>query len=274
MASSASSTTRYPPSKTRQTNIIDVSSNESSPIHEPTNNRTTMISITLALSITPPNARQTLPSQPIEPSPLAPRALIFFSPPTSPHLYLDNIKDLPPRSLNPPPFPSLDQINNQNFPYSDLMEYEPFFPPTNLSRRGNRLCAQPKPSMTREQIIKELRKLQDLSNDIETTLYNAQNGPHTTTTTTMPPPPSSLHPTTISTTTIPPFRPHLPPSQTPIHIDQSLWIDAPSSISPYQEQICPHCQRTHIFLHEVQDEMRFMLNHILERLTRLANQKP
>ncbi|GKC42446.1 hypothetical protein Tco_1060168 [Tanacetum coccineum] len=95
-----------------------------------------MISTTLALSITPPNASQTLHSQPIEPLPLAPRALIFTSPPTSPHLYLNNIEESPPRSSNPPPFPSLDQINNQTFPYSDPMEYEPFFPPTNLSRRG------------------------------------------------------------------------------------------------------------------------------------------
>ncbi|GJT81124.1 hypothetical protein Tco_1055466 [Tanacetum coccineum] len=127
MASSASSSTRNPPSKIRQTNIIDVSSNESSLIHESINNHTIMISTTLALSITPPNASQTLPSQPIEPSPLAPRALIFTSPPTSPHPYLNNIEELPPRSLNPPPFPSLDQINNQTFPYYDLMEYEPFF---------------------------------------------------------------------------------------------------------------------------------------------------
>ncbi|GJZ12223.1 hypothetical protein Tco_0547453 [Tanacetum coccineum] len=149
MATSACSSTRNPPRKTSQPNIIYVSSNESSPIQEPTNNHTTMVTTTHALSITPPNARQTLPSQPIEPSPLAPQALIFPSPPTSPYPFLNNIEEVPPRSSNPPPFPSLDQINNQTFPHSDPMEYEPFFLPTNLSRRGNRLCALPEPSLTR-----------------------------------------------------------------------------------------------------------------------------
>ncbi|GJZ41292.1 hypothetical protein Tco_0588178 [Tanacetum coccineum] len=125
-----------------------------------------MISTTLTLSVTPPNASQTLLSQPIEPLPLAPRALTFYSPPTSPHTCLNNIDDLPLRSLNPPPLPSFDQTKNQTLHHPDPMEFEPLFSPTNLSRR-NRLCAQLEPFMTREQIMEEIRQLQDLSHDIE-----------------------------------------------------------------------------------------------------------
>nr|GEZ40686.1 hypothetical protein [Tanacetum cinerariifolium] len=177
-----------------------------------------MISTTLALSITPPNTSQTLLSQPIEPSPIAPRALTFSSPPTSPHLYLNNIEDLPPRSTNSQPFPLFDQTNNQTLHHFDPMKFEHFFSPTNLSRR-NRLCAQPKPFMSKEQSIEEIGKLQDLSHDIETALYNAQNVqnglvPHTTTTISQMLLPSSYPTTTfqpLQTSTIPPFRPILPP---------------------------------------------------------------
>ncbi|GKC61216.1 hypothetical protein Tco_1088814 [Tanacetum coccineum] len=106
MASIASSFTKNPPRKLAKTNIIDISSNESSPL-QANNHISTTLTTTLALSLTPPNASQTLPSQPIEASPLAPRSLLFSTPPSPPHPYLNSLEDLPPRSLNPPP-PPLD----------------------------------------------------------------------------------------------------------------------------------------------------------------------
>ncbi|GJR12310.1 hypothetical protein Tco_0794962 [Tanacetum coccineum] len=85
MASRASSSTKNPPRKLARTNVIDISSNKSSPLRE-NNFIATTITTTLALSLTPPNASQTLPTQPIEASPLAPRALLFTTPPS--HLSL------------------------------------------------------------------------------------------------------------------------------------------------------------------------------------------
>ncbi|GJZ63407.1 hypothetical protein Tco_0619828 [Tanacetum coccineum] len=275
MATSASSSTKNPSRKTSQTNVIDISSNETSPIRENSNYDidtplTTTLITTLALSLTPPLVNQTLAPQPNELSPLAPRELIFTTPPTLPHPYLNNLEDLPPRSLNPPPLPAFEQIPNQPLHHIDHMEYEPFFPPTNLNRRHGRLSAHLEPFMTREQIIEEIGQLQDLSNDIETALHNAQNMQNrlathiTTTTSQVLPSLSSLPPTTFQTTSIPPFRPHLRPPQTFIPLDQSLWIEGPSSIPPYQEHNCPHCQHTQSLIHEVRDKMRFMLNHILK----------
>ncbi|GKB43179.1 hypothetical protein Tco_0888121 [Tanacetum coccineum] len=85
------------------------------------------------------------------------------------------------------------------------MDIKPFFLPTNLTMRNGRLSALPEPFMTQTQIVEELSQLQDLSNDIETALQNAQNvqngfASHTTTTTSqVVPPPSSHPPTTFST---------------------------------------------------------------------------
>ncbi|GJR02736.1 hypothetical protein Tco_0525720 [Tanacetum coccineum] len=57
-------------------------------------------------------------TQPIETSPLAPRALIFSTPPSLPielHPYLTSMEDLPPRSSNPPP-PLASQGFTQTLP--------------------------------------------------------------------------------------------------------------------------------------------------------------
>ncbi|GJT84293.1 hypothetical protein Tco_1058635 [Tanacetum coccineum] len=97
------------------------------------------------------------------------------------------------------------------------------------------LFAQLKPIMSQEQILEEIGKLQELSQNIEMTLHNAQSvqnsllPPFTTISSQMPPLTSSLHLTTTSTTTIPPFRPIFPPSQTFVPHDQSLCIDETSS---------------------------------------------
>ncbi|GJZ70478.1 hypothetical protein Tco_0634028 [Tanacetum coccineum] len=212
MASNASSSTKTPPRKLDRTNVIDISSNESSPIQE-NNPIPTTLNTTHALSITPPIISQTPLNQPIEASPLAPRALVLSTPPSSPiepHPYLNSLEDLPPRSSNPPP----NQDVNQTLPLPTLMDFEPFFPPINLSRRGNRVSAQPEPFMSWDQVLQELRQLQDFSHNIEAALQNAQNGqngllpqeplPHTSQT-----PPPSFYPSTsfqtLQTSNIPPF---------------------------------------------------------------------
>ncbi|GJV59610.1 hypothetical protein Tco_1465710 [Tanacetum coccineum] len=90
-----------------RTYVINISSNESSPI--PQNNVSTTLDTTLALIIPSPITSQATPSQEIDVSPLAPRALAFSTPPSSPfepHPYLTSLEDLPPRSSNPPPLPS------------------------------------------------------------------------------------------------------------------------------------------------------------------------
>ncbi|GJU25014.1 hypothetical protein Tco_1163635 [Tanacetum coccineum] len=164
MTSSASSSTKNSPRKIARTNVIDISSNESSPLQEK-NLTTITITTTLAISLTLPNTSQTPPSQPIEASPLAPRTLLFFTPPSSPHPFLNSFDELPPRSTNPPPLP-LYQAYYQTLPHTTLMDFEPSIPPTNLSRRSNRLFAQPEPFMSQEQMLKEMGQLQDFSQNI------------------------------------------------------------------------------------------------------------
>ncbi|GJU65188.1 hypothetical protein Tco_1247023 [Tanacetum coccineum] len=107
MALSASSSTKNPLRKLARTNVIDISSNESSPIQQ-NNPIPTTLDTTLALTITSPMFSQTPPTLPIEASPLAPRALVFSTPPNSliePHPFLPSMEDFPPRSINPPPQP-------------------------------------------------------------------------------------------------------------------------------------------------------------------------
>ncbi|GKF68831.1 hypothetical protein Tco_0198510 [Tanacetum coccineum] len=173
MTSSASSSTKNPPRKLARTNVIYISSNKSSPLQE-NNLISTTITTTLSLSLTPPKASQTSPSQPIEASPLAPRTLLFSTPPSLPHPYLNSLDDLPPRSANPPP-PPLDQAYYQTLPHNTLMDFKPSIMPTNRSRRSNRLFAQPKPFMSQEQILEEMGQLQDLSQNIKIALHNSQS---------------------------------------------------------------------------------------------------
>ncbi|GKB73325.1 hypothetical protein Tco_0934737 [Tanacetum coccineum] len=113
------------------------------------------------------------------------------------------------------------------------MDFEPSFPPINLSR--SRLSAQPEPFLSREQVLDKLSQYQDFDRHIEEAIQNAQNvqnsllSPFTTTSSQMPPP---YHFTTTSITTISPFRSSLPPSSTFIPFDQSLWIEGPPTPPP------------------------------------------
>nr|GFA73986.1 hypothetical protein [Tanacetum cinerariifolium] len=77
-----------------------------------------------------------LAPQPIMPTTLAPCELIFTTPPTSPHLYLNTLEELPPRSTNPPPLPtfeSIERLVSYSPPLSDRMDVEPSLPPSNLT---------------------------------------------------------------------------------------------------------------------------------------------
>ncbi|GKA65207.1 hypothetical protein Tco_0764914 [Tanacetum coccineum] len=123
---------------------------------------------------------------------LEPRELVFATSPSSPHPYLNILEDLPPRSTNPPPFPTFESM---------------------------------------ERVARQPPLLTDYM-DVETSL--------------------------------PLLPPHLPPPNTFLPIDQSLWIDGPPPQPTRHEHLCDHCQRTHTLVHEVRDEMRFMFNDSLK----------
>ncbi|GJX44207.1 hypothetical protein Tco_0260883 [Tanacetum coccineum] len=163
-------------------------------------------------------------------SPLARRALVFSTPPSSPldlHPYLSSLNEQSPRSSNPLP-QTLFQGLSQTLPQPTPIDFEPSFPPINLSRSS--LSAQPESFLSREQVLHQLGQYQDFDHHIEEAIQNAQNvqnsvlPPLTTTSPQMSPP---HHFTTSSTTTIPPFRSLLPPSSTFVPLDQSLWIEGP-----------------------------------------------
>ncbi|GJY92506.1 hypothetical protein Tco_0508288 [Tanacetum coccineum] len=104
---------------------------------------------------------QTIPTQGIDVSLLAPRGLVFSTPPSSPiepHPYLTILDDLPLRSSNPPPL-SLSQSLSQTLPLPKPINFEPSFPLMNLSR--SRMCAQPEPFLSREQVMQQLNQYQD-----------------------------------------------------------------------------------------------------------------
>ncbi|GKG22456.1 hypothetical protein Tco_0387759, partial [Tanacetum coccineum] len=75
------------------------------------------------------------PSQPSkQSSPLAinldPIELVFFTPPTSPHMFFDSLEDLPTRTTNPPPpQPSFDIIERLANQLPPLPAMEPPLPP-------------------------------------------------------------------------------------------------------------------------------------------------
>nr|GEU91673.1 hypothetical protein [Tanacetum cinerariifolium] len=103
----------------------------------------------------------------IDVSSLAPRALAFSTPPSSPfepHPYSTTLEDLPPRIFNPPP-PSSSQDFSQTLPQQTPIDFKPYFPLINLSR--SRMSAQPEPFISRDQVLEELSQLHTLSHNIE-----------------------------------------------------------------------------------------------------------
>ncbi|GKF03698.1 hypothetical protein Tco_0030621 [Tanacetum coccineum] len=156
-----------------RTDFNKIPSNESSPVQnhltntsQPLKNNNTTIATTLdtslALTFPPSNTIQTtLAREPLT-SPLATRALTFSTPPSSPlepHPYLSSLNEIPPRTTNPLP-QVISQGLFQTLPQPSPMNFEPTFPPINLSR--SRLSARPEPSMTRDQIHQELSQLHTL----------------------------------------------------------------------------------------------------------------
>nr|GEX38689.1 hypothetical protein [Tanacetum cinerariifolium] len=206
------------------TDFIKISSNESSPTQnhltntsQPPNNNNKTIATTLdtSLALTFPLSTTIQTTLPLEPLtlPLAPRALTFSTPPTSPlesHPYLSSLNDIPPRSSNPLP-QVISQGLSQTLPQPSPMDNEHSFPPINLFR--SRLSAQSEPSMTRDEIHQELNQLHTLEGNIQEAIQNTQHVqesliPLTSITNLQMSPP--FYPTSNSTQ-IPPFRSSLPP---------------------------------------------------------------
>ncbi|GJS72124.1 zinc finger, CCHC-type containing protein, partial [Tanacetum coccineum] len=65
-----------------------------------------------------------------------------------------------------------------------------------------------------------------------------------------------------------PLLPPLPPHLSPSHL---MSTNNPFPILTY-EMFCDHCQRTQVLVNDLRDEIRFILNHILEHLTTLTHQ--
>nr|GEU78076.1 UBN2 domain-containing protein [Tanacetum cinerariifolium] len=141
-----------------RTNFIDISSNESSPIQnhitnafQPLNNNNnnttfaTSLDTSLALTFSPSTTiKTTLTLEPLTSS-LAHRALSFSTSPSlplEPHLYLSSLNEIPPRTKNL--FPQvIFQGFSQTLPQPSPIDFEPSFPPINLSRNRKFLRALP-----------------------------------------------------------------------------------------------------------------------------------
>nr|GEX51802.1 hypothetical protein [Tanacetum cinerariifolium] len=157
--------------------LIDPDPHGSSPLEEPSTNYIATSSTTpqeqsRASPVTTPIATPLLAPQPNASTIVTSHELVFTIPLTLPHPYLNNLKDLPLRCINSPPFPTLEEIVSQPLPLTNHIDVEPFFPPSNLSRRNTRLSAFPEPNLTQAQIIEELNELQDISNIIDMALQN------------------------------------------------------------------------------------------------------
>nr|GEX80187.1 zinc finger, PMZ-type [Tanacetum cinerariifolium] len=115
-----------------RTDYIDISSNKSSSIQNHSINTTTLPSHKHHPRYNPcshnplPTISQTIPTQGIDVSSLAPRALVLSTPPSSPiepHPYLTTLDDLSPRKSNPPPPSDLIGVDHW---YSQQRWFEPY----------------------------------------------------------------------------------------------------------------------------------------------------
>ncbi|GJW08856.1 hypothetical protein Tco_1571279 [Tanacetum coccineum] len=256
MASRACSSTQNPPRKLAKIDYIDLTSNETSTQPSQLNPIIT-IDTTLALTIPPLTSNQATPV--VEPftSPLAPRALIFSTPPNTPiepHPYLSYTNDAPPRSTNLFPqsiVQNLSQILQSTLPSPNL----------------------PNPFRERENIEQEIQNLQTFHQNVQEAIQNAQYVqdnliPPTSITHFQLPPP--FYPISTSTQT-PLFGVPFPPPSTFGHLDQSLWLEQPPKP---QDHTCPHCLKTESIINNFQTKTRFMLNHVLEHINDISNRLP
>ncbi|GKA01637.1 hypothetical protein Tco_0674302 [Tanacetum coccineum] len=97
---------------------------------------------------------------------LEPIELIFSTPPTSPNLFFDLLKDLPPQTANlPPPQPSFDTIErlaNQTPPILVMEPPLPPLPPHLLPLGSNNAF----PVLTQEMFCEHCQRTQVLVNDL------------------------------------------------------------------------------------------------------------
>nr|GEY02506.1 hypothetical protein [Tanacetum cinerariifolium] len=210
--------------------------------------RTAQVSVRACCFINPPPAsppyqhfssstdyQMAPPSTPIESPPTFLMALPEFSPS---QLLITPTTTSPPLT-SPPPAPS--QPSKQNSPLSINLEPDDlifFTPPTSPHPFFNSLEDLP-PRTT------NTLPLQPLFNSIERL--------------TQPPPLLE-----VMEPPLPPFPPKLLPYSQPV------WSN--NDFPPLtHEMFCEHCQRTQVFMNDLCDEMRFILNHILKRLSTLTH---
>nr|GEU29551.1 hypothetical protein [Tanacetum cinerariifolium] len=182
--------------------------------------------------LSPPTDYQTAPpTTPIESPPSSPKAPLGFSP----SLLLNTLKTTPPPLTSPPPIPS--QHSKQNSPIAiNLEPVELIFstPPTSHHAFFNSLedlpprTTNPPPPQPSFDSIKRL-----------------ENQP--------PPLPEVMEPSLL------PLPPHLPP------LSQPVWSND-AFLTLTHEMFFKNCQRTQVLINDLRGVMRFILNHILERL--------
>nr|GEX94901.1 hypothetical protein [Tanacetum cinerariifolium] len=124
---------------------------------------------TTPLPSTSPPLAPTQPSK--QSSPLTinikPIKLIFFTPPTTPHPFFDSLKDLTPRTTNPPPpqptFESIKRLANQQPSVPDVMEPPlPPLPPQLLLIWSNDIF----PPLARDTFCEHCQRTQVIINDL------------------------------------------------------------------------------------------------------------
>ncbi|GJY60601.1 hypothetical protein Tco_0461258 [Tanacetum coccineum] len=224
---------------------------------------------------TPPFALDNSTTYPnmVEPfaSPLAPRALVFTTPPNTPndpHPFLSSLNDAPPRPTNQSPH-SLKQ--NLPQPSQNEAPVEPTIP--SLNPNSHQVNTQPNPFVEREIIQQEIHNLQAYHHNIQVAINNAQHVqdsliPPTSITHIQIPPPFYPISTSIQT---PPYGPSFSPPNVFGPLDQSLGLNEPPQPLITQAIPLPHCQKTEHIINNFQTETKFMLNHILDRLNHISN---
>ena len=218
------------------------------------------------------------PSPPRSPT-LIPMEL-FSTPPTSPNPFLEDLDDLPPRPNHPPPLPSFGTIERiaHESPRSSFDPNAPLGPkpllfhPIHKDIHGPLYGDHPLPTSmsphledieecmwdanpTREEIQAELHNLHQFKGMVDSHLSETMQMQNALLASIMTTP---NIPNTTNTSTIPPPQ----PSQT---------YYPPRHGCSTCEQTAQTVERTRVMVHDFQEEMRFILNHILERLNALSH---
>jgi hypothetical protein len=200
---------------------------------------------------------------------------LFGSPPTSPHPFVQDLNDLPPRPTQPPPFQNetprsfLDQNESHNHNQSQQQEYY-----------------QPKPLL-----------FHPIYHDIHGPLYgepNFENHDHPTPPHSQPPTFESffpsyeeiqsmvenqLHQAMDFQTTLLDSIPNPSSTQEPKTNPSTNQEPKTNPFPPTHPHVCSHCEQMlkmgesiKLLIHQLQDETRFANHHIIERLDALSHQ--